>query len=119
MGVNQFTAMTAKEFELTYLSSTIIPEIVEQEEKAYYKLADVDWAAQGAVTPVKNEGGQCGACWAFSAIGPIETLSKISDGNLKAFSEQQLIDCSSKYGNQGCNGGWMTSSFNFIKDNGI
>ena len=57
-------------------------------------MQDVDWTAQGAVTPVKNEGSQCGACWAFSAIGPIESLSKIKDGVLRTFSEQHLIDCS-------------------------
>ena len=123
MGVNQFADLTSLEFKQQYtggyqsrrglylegfgdIESTALPE-------------SVNWTAKGAVTPVKNQ-GQCGSCWAFSTIASTEGAWFLAKNELVSLSEQQLVDCSSAEGNQGCNGGLMDYGFEYIiKNEGI
>lgn len=78
---------------------------------------DIDWTTKGAVSPVKNQ-GQCGSCWAFSAVGVMESHALLENKQV-SLSEQQLVDCSHKYGNEGCNGGYNYQGLAYVKDNGI
>lgn len=79
--------------------------------------ASVDWRGKGAVNPVKDQ-GDCGCCWAFSAVAAMEGAVKLATGKLVSLSEQQLVSCDVKGEDQGCEGGLMDDAFDFIIKNG-
>ena len=115
LGVNKFADMDFVEFRSKYLPSKM--QVSEAEETVSFEgltaPAAVDWRTKGAVTAVKDQ-GQCGSCWAFSTTGSVEGAWFLSGKPLTSLSEQQLVDCSRAYGNQGCNGGLMDDAFKYI-----
>ena len=79
---------------------------------------DFDWTKKNKVSSVKNQ-EQCGGCWAFSSSGAIESAWAIKHNVLYDLSPQELIDCSSSYGNHGCEGGSMDLAFQYVMDKGL
>ncbi|NXN18129.1 CATS protein, partial [Indicator maculatus] len=121
LGINHLADMTSEEVAalLTGLKAPPRPKGASRyhQPQPGSQVPDaVDWREKGCVTEVKNQGA-CGACWAFSAVGALEAQVKLKTGKLVSLSAQNLVDCSSMYGNKGCSGGFMTSAFQYIIDN--
>jgi len=120
IGVNKFADLLNSEFvEMVngYTAENKQKGLFTFMAPSYTNLPDsVDWRTKGYVTDVKDQ-GQCGSCWAFSSTGSLEGQTFRKTGTLPSLSEQNLVDCSQKQGNEGCNGGLMDQAFQYIKDN--
>jgi len=121
VAVNQFADLTNKEFQqLNGYSSVPMKKTVKSSDRHHTVTSNpsaIDWRSKGAVTNVKDQ-GQCGSCWSFSATGSTEGAWALAKGQLIPLSEQQLMDCSTSYGNAGCEGGMMDPAFQYIIANG-
>jgi len=120
LGANKFADLTNDEFRALsngYLGGQKVQKgrFMHQVRESDPLPASVDWRTKNLVTPVKDQ-GQCGSCWAFSAVAGLEGQHAKATGKLVSMSEQNLVDCSAKEGNQGCNGGLMDQAFQYIED---
>ena len=117
--INEFGDMTLEEFRSLYLSTySSYESLLVQDLPSNDLPSSIDWRDLNSVTRVKDQ-KSCGSCWAFSAIGAIEGAWAISSKELVELSEQQLVDCSSDYGNLGCDGGYMNQAFDYVIDHGL
>ncbi|KAG9509124.1 Counting factor associated protein D, partial [Fragariocoptes setiger] len=73
-----------------------------------------DWRIAGAVTPVKDQ-AVCGSCWSFGTTGTIEGAYFVKTGQLLRLSQQQLVDCSWPFANNGCDGGEDFRAYEYIE----
>jgi cathepsin L len=118
MAINNFTDLTHQEFRKLYTGFIKINDRPKHNVRKVDAMIDelptsVDWRQKGIVTSVKNQ-GQCGSCWAFTAIASIEAQHALATKTLVDLSAQDLIDCSTAEGNDGCCGGYMDTSFQVI-----
>jgi C1A family cysteine protease len=122
LGVNQFSHLTNDEFKAAYTGaqggSAIGPDDAHLGELEIGEIAsNVDWSTdRSVVNPVKDQ-GQCGSCWAFSAVGTVESAYAIAAGKLGSYAEQQLVDCDTR--SDGCSGGYNQYGISYIGNTGI
>ena len=108
-GVTKYSDLTEEEF----LALNLRPDLPTRSEKHHgchyhhdhshkrYERAAVvlpqkfDWREKGVVTAVNSQ-GNCGACWAFSAVEVAESMFAISNKTLRAFSVQEVFIISCK-----------------------
>jgi cathepsin F len=122
LGITKFSDMSVEEFKSTILMSNR-PERAESnvpvigvDVASPNVPTSYDWRDHGAVTPVKDQ-GQCGSCWAFSATEAIESawiLKGHATASTVDLAPQQIVDCDTIEGVQGCNGGYTESAYEYI-----
>jgi len=117
VGINEFSDLTSDEFVSMYLGYRSSKNRTFAESRVQVQnltASNINWTALGDVQPVQNQ-GQCGSCWAFSAISAIESAYAVYKNVQVKLSEEQLVQCSSKFGNAGCQGGLMDNAFDYAE----
>jgi len=118
-GVTKFMDLSAAEFKQKYLTAQ--PNNVADSERVQPDLSrpqalDIDWRTKGVVTTIKDQ-GQCGSCWAFSAVDAIESYGVLNGKyTLTKLSTQQVNACDKVDG--GCNGGNTESAYEYVSKAG-
>ena len=139
---NQFTDLTVEEFRGMFLNNPItqeemdsfavnasevnftdpVPESgISSKSSTIISAPGKDWRTTvGVVPPIENQ-GSCGSCYAFSAIGALESAMKIKGKPSLVYSKQQTVSCCGTKGFKcgGCKGGWMWWVYNYINSWGI
>lgn len=114
VALNKFACLTRSEY-LSMLGAKRVSKTHANTKvvKASKKAAPdaIDWRDSGIVNPIKDQ-GQCGSCWAFSAIQVQESQYALVFGTLQSLSEQNIVDCVTDC--YGCDGGWPSSALDYV-----
>jgi C1A family cysteine protease len=93
-------------------------DVTSAENTATVYDSSFDWRNYEVVTGVKDQ-GDCGSCWAFAAVGAMESALLINDNTLWPdfdLSEQFVVSCDNE--NYGCCGGYMYRVYDFLTNSG-
>lgn len=124
-GITKFADLSPQEFRSMYLPKTYVASELTANAKETFvpktNLKDLpdafDWRQHGLVTPVKDQGA-CGSCWAFSAVQNVEGQWAKAGKGLTPLAPQQVVDCDTKLGDMGCNGGWPSHAYEYMISTG-
>ncbi|EFX87407.1 hypothetical protein DAPPUDRAFT_312322 [Daphnia pulex] len=79
----------------------------------------LDLRYDSCLPEIKNQ-GQCGSCWAITAVTSVEfAYCKKNNNNSVLLSEQQVLDCDRTDMSIGCRGGWPWDAWEYMSTNGI
>lgn len=71
----------------------------------------VDWRNMGIVTSIHSQ-GNCGACWAITAVETIESAYAMHTGKLYDLAESEVIICDDTC--DLCEGGWPQNAYDYV-----
>ena len=131
--VNGFADLTPAEFEATYMMANAdVTGNLHARAATHPAAANNNSSAPAAVPAEKNwflkattprrAQGQCGSCWAFSAVEQVESdwfLAGKAGAKPEALSVQQVVDCDTAEA-YGCSGEYAGggSGFDYVMKNG-
>ncbi|GAB4815600.1 hypothetical protein N2152v2_002646, partial [Parachlorella kessleri] len=129
-GLNRFSALSDQEFRAQFSTALRRTDTQVAPGAAVTKFsrsllqtlpAYKDWAREGKVTAVRNQGG-CGCCWAFAGAAAIESRALIALKKTNAtfpidVAEQQIVNCARGAPDFpysfGCGGGQLEDPYRF------
>eukprot|EP00591_Stephanopyxis_turris_P002667 CAMPEP_0195520492 /NCGR_PEP_ID=MMETSP0794_2-20130614/17042_1 /TAXON_ID=515487 /ORGANISM="Stephanopyxis turris, Strain CCMP 815" /LENGTH=388 /DNA_ID=CAMNT_0040649865 /DNA_START=101 /DNA_END=1264 /DNA_ORIENTATION=+ len=140
-GLTKFSDMTQEEFQHSYLlahhrGKPVVHDKAAMQAKYASKLGitaagtfhtsftdDCDWrepqtcnsSIADVLAPVANQ-NQCGGCYAYSAVGTLESRFALSGYNLTQLSVSEVLDCDTS--EFGCGGGDAMYALNYLRHNG-
>lgn len=146
-GMNQFFDKDMKVLSETFLhplkepvgmepKTQQLPDVlVTEDKKLYYSMLkgygihtsrirantklsfeDIDWRNMGVVSPVKDQ-KSCGSCWAFAAVGAVESTILQETPYDYSLSEQEIVNCEKRC--FGCQGGYSDIALEYIMTSGV
>jgi hypothetical protein len=119
-GPTMFSDLTRDEFRATRTTRLIgigkgpKPVVPDRSASGVKDTKDYSYMLPG----IKDQ-GNCGSCWAFSAVANMEAQTYLKHGEeVVSLSEQELVSCNI-WPNLGCNGGNMDAADEYAIENGM
>jgi len=81
---------------------------------------EYDHRDEGHVTGVTNQ-GECGSCWTYGVVYPLEgAVSILSGQKAVELSQQEILSCAYEddEDRNGCNGGWYMDGWEYVRQHG-